>query len=64
MTKYFTWKIFLNETPKDDIEMVLVPMDIRGIKILILDLDQKSTEAVEGQDPVYGIKKIELYRPG
>lgn len=36
-----------------------------GVKVLLLNLDQKSSEAGGGDEaPIYGIKKIEVLRPG
>jgi hypothetical protein len=60
LNKSGRWKVMLNEEPEEDIEMVLIPMEIRGVKIILLDMDK----AAAGDDTVYGIKKIELHRPG
>lgn len=34
-----------------------------GVKVLMLNLDQKTAEAGDGT-PIYGIKKLFVYRPG
>ena len=43
------------EEPSDDIEMRLVPMEIRGIKVIMLDMLEGKTA---DSDMIYGIKKI------
>lgn len=62
-TPYGRWKVMLNEEPQDDIEMVLGPVEVLGIKVIIMDLDKKSPDA-RGLEPIYGISKIEVKRPG
>jgi hypothetical protein len=51
----------LNEEPSDDIVLEIVPAEIRGFRIHMLDIDQPRN-GDEAQ--VYGIKKIEVSRPG
>lgn len=51
----------LMEEPQDDIEMVLVPVEIRGLKVIMLDMTDGRKE---DEDPVFGIRKIEVHRPG
>ena len=51
----------LLEEPSDDIELIMVPTEIRGVKVIMMDLDQgKTTDS----DAIYGIKKMEVHRPG
>lgn len=38
-------------------------MEIRGVKIIMMDMDQKTAEK-GNDDPAYGIKKVEMFRPG
>jgi len=52
----------LNEEPEDDIELVIVPQEIRGFKVLMMDMNHPKKEDEEA--PIYGIKKIEVERPG
>ena len=40
LNKSNRWKVILNEEPQDDITMNMTPTEIRGVKILLLDLDQ------------------------
>ena len=55
LTKSFKWKVMMFEEPTDDIEMHLVPMEIMGLKVIMLDmLEGKKPDS----DPIYGIKKI------
>jgi hypothetical protein len=61
LTKSNRWKVMLNEEPQDDITMNMTPTEIRGVKIILLDLDQNTSSEAE---PIYGIKKIEVHRPG
>lgn len=46
LTKHGVWKVMLTEEPKDDIEMMVSPLEIQGVKIILLDLDQKSEGAM------------------
>jgi len=57
------WKVMVNEEPSDDIDLELVPWEIRGFKVIMMDMDKNSAEK-EGEVGVYGIKKIEVSRPG
>ena len=53
----------LIEEPNDDIELNIVPVELRGFKILMMDMDKRTADK-DGGEPVYGIKKIEVSRPG
>ena len=61
LTKSNRWKVMINEEPADDIDMNMTPTEIRGVKVLMMDLDKATGSAT---DPIYGIKKIEVSRPG
>ena len=39
LTKLGNWKTMLIEEPQDDIDFIMVPTEIRGIKIIMLDMD-------------------------
>ena len=49
----------IKESPFGDVEFETSPFEIRGVKILMLDLDKKS-----GDNSIYGITKIKVKRPG
>jgi len=61
LTKSNRWKVMLLEEPQDDITMNMTPTEIRGVKIILLNLDQNNSSEAE---PIYGIKKLEVHRPG
>lgn len=61
-TSWGKWKQMLNEAPEDDVEMIMVPEEIRGFKVLMMDMNHPKKDDEEA--PIYGIKKIEVSRPG
>lgn len=59
------WQTETFAVPEDDVELLISPQQILGVKVLMLNLDQKGAEAGAGSDaPIYGIKKINVLRPG
>jgi len=56
MDKNGKWITMLNEEPKENVNMFLVPMEIRGYRILMLDLNVNTVDRSFGK--IYGIKKI------
>ena len=49
------------EVPSDDVELELSPQELLGVKILMLNLDERGGAA---EIPIYGIRKIQIIRPG
>ena len=33
------WKVMINEKPEDDLDIKFVPVEIRGMKVIMLDMD-------------------------
>jgi hypothetical protein len=58
----YRWKTILLEEPSDDIDLEIVPEEIMGLDINMLDLNYPKKDGEEA--PQYGIKKIEISRPG
>lgn len=56
------WHTILTENGGGDIEMLIKPIEVRGIKIILLNLDKKGDAGASSQ--TFGIKKIECRRPG
>ena len=57
------WITILLEDPKTNVNLKLNPIEIRGVKILMLDLDKKITGNISYVTS-FGKKKIECRRPG
>jgi len=34
-----TWKVMLFEEPSDDIDLEIIPQEIYGLKVIMLDMD-------------------------
>lgn len=58
MDKNGKWVTYLNEEPKEDVDLHLIPpMEIRGYKVIMLDLNISTVDKLM-KGAIYGIKKI------
>ena len=51
------------EAPLTDVDMTINPIEVQGIKIILLNLDKKDN-IIKNTNLSYGIKKIVANRPG
>lgn len=54
------FKTIIVEEPSDDVDLRFSPTEVTAIKVILLDLDKKTMD----QNTIYGIKKIQVHRPG
>lgn len=65
-TVYDRWKVMSNEVcDSSETEILIPPIEIKGVKIILLEMNSDKIK-VGNKNVInyYGIKKLQIFRPG